>query len=180
MSMARANSAAMPSFAPVRVLCVQRHLRLWLLLVLAVVVLDQWTKSWASAHLVYGWPREILPVFNLTLQHNRGAAFSFLSDAAGWQRWFFTVIALLVSALLLLWMARLRAEQRLLLASLALIVGGALGNVWDRLLLGYVVDFISLHYQQYYFPAFNLADTAISVGAFLMIVDMLKNPQHHR
>jgi signal peptidase II len=111
--------------------------------------------------------------FNLTLQYNTGAAFSFLSDAGGWQRYFFTGVAVLISAVLVVWLYRMPRQQRLLALALALILGGALGNVWDRLVLGHVVDFISVHYGGRYFPAFNLADSAISLGAALMIFDSL-------
>jgi signal peptidase II len=153
-----------------------QHLRLpllWLGLALLVVVLDQWTKGLASANLDYGRPLRLLPVLNFTLQHNSGAAFSFLSNAGGWQRWFFSVVAAVVSVVLLVWLTRLRSSQALLAASLALILGGALGNLIDRLVLGYVVDFVSVHYGGAYFPAFNVADSAISVGAGLMILDTI-------
>ena len=152
---------------------------LWLSLVLAIIALDLWTKSLATAHLDYGVPVEILPVFNLTLQHNSGAAFSFLSHAGGWQRWFFSGIAMVVGLFLLAWLLRLQAGQKTLACSLSLILAGALGNLWDRLELGYVVDFISVHYQSYYFPAFNIADSAITVGAVLMLLDMFLHPDNH-
>ena len=152
---------------------------LWLPLVLAIIALDLWTKSLATAHLDYGVPVEILPVFNLTLQHNSGAAFSFLSDAGGWQRWFFSAIAIVVGLFLLAWLLRLQAGQKTLASSLSLILAGALGNLWDRLELGYVVDFISVHYQSYYFPAFNIADSAITIGAGLMLLDMFLHPDNH-
>ena len=152
---------------------------MWLFPVVSVVLLDLWTKSLATNHLDYGVPIEILPVFNLTLQHNSGAAFSFLSDAGGWQRWFFSGIAIVVGAFLLIWLLRLQPGKKILACSLALILGGALGNLWDRLELGYVVDFISVHYQSYYFPAFNIADSAITIGAGLMLLDMFINPDNH-
>lgn len=150
---------------------------LWFGLALIVIVVDQWTKALATSALQYGVPVEILPVFNLTLQHNTGAAFSFLADAGGWQRWFFALIAIAVSCGLGWWLTLLRSDQRLLAAALALILGGAVGNLWDRLFLGYVVDFISLHWQGWYFPAFNIADSAITVGAGLMLLDMVINPE---
>jgi signal peptidase II len=149
----------------------------WLLLAIVIIALDQWTKLLANTQLNYNVPVEILPVFDLTLRYNSGAAFSFLSDAGGWQRWFFTAIALIVSVVLLVWLYRLRDEQKLLACSLSLVLGGAIGNLWDRLQLGYVVDFISVHWQQHYFPAFNIADSAITVGAGLMILDMILNPE---
>ncbi|ARN72831.1 signal peptidase II [Oceanicoccus sagamiensis] len=150
-----------------------------LLVAIIIIALDQWTKYLASTQLSYGLPVEILPVFNLTLQHNTGAAFSFLADAGGWQRWFFTIVSAVVSAVLLVWISRLSADQRLMIASLCCILGGAIGNLWDRVALGYVVDFISVHYQSAYFPAFNIADAAITIGAALMILDMIINPEHH-
>lgn len=143
----------------------------WYLLALVIVVLDQYTKGLASSQLSYGRPVEVFSWFNLTLQHNTGAAFSFLSDAGGWQRWFFTVVALVISVALVVWLARAERGEWLLALSLALILGGALGNVWDRLDHGYVVDFISVHYGGWFFPAFNLADSAITVGAGCMLLD---------
>lgn len=152
----------------------------WLLLAIVVVVLDQWSKALASSQLQYGAPVEILPVFNFTLQHNEGAAFSFLSDAGGWQRWFFTVLSSVVSVILAVWLCRLTTQDKILAASLSLILGGAVGNLWDRIELGYVVDFISVHYQSHYFPTFNIADSAITIGAGLMLLDMFINPEKHR
>lgn len=145
----------------------------WLWLVVVVVVLDLFTKYQASTLLPYGIPHPQLPVFDLTLLHNTGAAFSFLAQAGGWQRWFFALIAIVVSTVLLVWMARTPYQQRWLGAGLALVLGGALGNLYDRVVQGYVIDFISLHYDGYYFPAFNLADTAITIGAGMLIIDML-------
>jgi signal peptidase II len=143
----------------------------WYALALVVIVLDQYTKGLASTGLEYARPVQVFPWFNLTLQHNTGAAFSFLNDAGGWQRYFFTVVAIGISAALVAWLYVMPRGQWLLALSLGLILGGALGNVWDRMALGYVVDFISVHYQQHYFPAFNLADSAISVGAACMLFD---------
>ena len=143
----------------------------WYGLALLIVVLDQLSKHWVSSHFYYG---EVLPVtsfFNLTLVHNTGAAFSFLSDAGGWQRWFFGAVAAVVSVVLVIWMARTPVSQKMLLAALALILGGAVGNLWDRMLLGYVVDFLDVYYQQYHWPAFNIADSAITVGALLLVLD---------
>lgn len=147
----------------------------WLWLSALVIVLDIATKAFASASLVLHDPVAIFPGFNLTLMHNSGAAFSFLSDASGWQRWFFTVIALGVSVALLVWIKRLQASQVWLAIALAMILGGALGNVWDRITLGYVVDFIQVYYDRWYWPAFNIADSAISVGAVLLIIDSLRH-----
>ena len=150
------------------------------LVAIAIIVLDQWTKSLATSLLSYGMPVEILPVFNFTLQHNTGAAFSFLADAGGWQRWFFATLSAVVSVMLLVWLFRLQPGHKIMTASLSCILGGALGNLWDRLEFGYVVDFISVHYQSAFFPAFNIADSAITIGAALMIFDMLVNPEHHQ
>ena len=140
-------------------------------LALAVILLDQFTKGLASGGLQYGQPVEVFFWFNLTLQHNTGAAFSFLSDAGGWQRYFFSGAAIVISTVLAVWLYLMPRGQWLLAVSLGLILGGALGNLWDRLVLGYVVDFISWHYNNYYFPAFNIADSAITVGAVGMILD---------
>jgi signal peptidase II len=167
--MAMASSAKLPDRqAP-------RTLLGWYALAVAVVVLDQWSKGLATAYLEYGRPVRLLPVLNLTLHHNTGAAFSFLSQSGGWQRWFFSTVAIVVSAVLVVWLSRLRRPEWLLGLSLALILGGAIGNLWDRLALGYVVDFISVHYESAYFPTFNVADAAISVGAALMILDTLRS-----
>ena len=145
----------------------------WYLLSVLVILVDQFTKSWASVSLVYGRAVELLPMLNLTLLHNRGAAFSFLSDAGGWQRWFFTAVALAVSIVIMLWMTRLTPGKTLLGLALALVLGGALGNLLDRVFLGYVVDFIDIHYLNYHWPAFNVADSAITVGAILLIIESL-------
>jgi len=144
-----------------------------LLIAVAVVAVDLWTKSLATQLLQYGRPVEILPVLDFTLLHNRGAAFSFLSSAGGWQRWVFAGIAIAVSIVLLVWTLQLKDEERWLSVALPLIMGGALGNLHDRLTLGYVVDFIHAHWGGRYFPAFNVADAAITVGAIMMIIDAL-------
>ena len=138
---------------------------------LLVILLDQYTKGIATDGLEYGQPVRVFWWFNLTLQHNTGAAFSFLSDAGGWQRYFFSAAAIGISTALAIWLYVMPRGQRLLALSLGLILGGALGNLWDRVALGYVVDFISVHYQNHYFPAFNIADSAISVGADGMLLD---------
>ncbi len=145
----------------------------WYGLAVLVVVLDQYSKGLAQSALEYGRPVEVFSWFNLTLQYNTGAAFSFLSDAGGWQRYFFSIVAVGISLGLVAWLYVMPREQKLLAVSLALVLGGALGNVWDRLVLGHVVDFISVHYAGRYFPAFNLADSAITLGAACMIMDSL-------
>lgn len=146
-------------------------------LALLAIVLDQLSKSWADTALSYGRPLEVFSFFNLTLQYNTGAAFSFLADAGGWQRYFFTGVAVLVSVVLFVWIARIATEQRLLATALSLVLGGAIGNVIDRILHGHVIDFLSFHWGGSYFPAFNIADSAITLGAGLMIFDMILHPE---
>ena len=143
----------------------------WLLLTLLVVVLDQWSKHAIEAALRYGEVVPVLSFFNLTLAYNPGAAFSFLADAGGWQRWFFTAVAVLASVLILAWLLTLKGE-RLVAAALALVLGGALGNLYDRLAYGHVVDFLDFHWRASHFPAFNIADSAITLGAIILILDM--------
>ena len=146
----------------------------WMWLSLAVIALDQWTKSLITSNFSEFDSVTLLPVLDLMRLHNEGAAFSFLSDASGWQRWLFTFLGIGVSAGIMIWLRRLPAKgQNMLAASLALIMGGALGNVIDRVLWGHVIDFIRVHYQAWYFPAFNIADSAITIGAGLLILDSL-------
>jgi signal peptidase II len=148
---------------------------LWLTAI--VFVLDQWTKVSVVEHIELYQSIEITGFFNLTYVRNYGAAFSFLADSGGWQRWFFTIIALVVSVVIIRWLSQTNKTQLMLPIAFCLILGGALGNVYDRLVLGYVVDFLSFYYNDWYFPAFNIADSAISLGAFLLIVDMFKNKE---
>ncbi|WP_119393417.1 signal peptidase II [Salinibius halmophilus] len=146
----------------------------WLILSLVIIGLDQWTKVIADSSLIYNSPVEVLPILNWTLHYNPGAAFSFLGDAGGWQVYFFKTIAFVVSAVMAVWLSRLKDKSELILAiGLALIIGGALGNAIDRILYDHVVDFISFHWQNRYFPTFNIADIAITCGAGLFIVDAL-------
>ncbi|MET4163302.1 signal peptidase II [Marinobacterium iners] len=145
----------------------------WLWLSLLVIVLDLGSKYLADSLLTYANPVPLLPVFDLTLLYNTGAAFSFLAGAGGWQRWLFVAIAMGMSAFLLHWMYRTPRSHYLLGVGLALVLGGALGNLYDRTVHGHVVDFISLHWEGYYFPAFNIADTAITLGTIALLVDML-------
>ncbi len=152
----------------------------WLWLSAAVIVADQLVKSWIVQHFSLYERLRLLPVLDVILTYNNGAAFSFLSDAAGWQRWVFVVLAVGVSALLITWLRRLRRGQGLLACGLALIVGGALGNMIDRLLHGPVVDFILVHWGAHLFPAFNVADSAITIGAGLVILDALLEGRHTR
>ena len=144
---------------------------LWLLLSAVVIALDLWTKSLVTAHFEYREVLAVVPGFNLVLAHNTGAAFSFLAQAGGWQRWFFAGIALVVSVVLVLWLLRLAAGKHGLAMGIALLLGGAIGNLHDRILLGYVVDFIDVYYGAYHWPAFNLADSAIVAGAGLLLLD---------
>ena len=148
----------------------------WLWLVLLIVILDQVTKSAASQCLVYNQANPVFPGFNLTLVHNSGAAFSFLRDAGGWQRYFFIVLTTGISIVLFIWLLRLPAGRASLACALALIMGGATGNLWDRLQYGYVIDFIDVYYGQWSWPVFNIADSAITIGALLLIIDAFKKP----
>ena len=146
----------------------------WLWLALAVMLLDQWTKYLITDNLAEFDEIILLPVLEIMRLHNEGAAFSVLSGAGGWQRWLFTGLGVVVSVGILIWLRRTPSTgHNLLAAGLSLILGGALGNVVDRVLLGHVIDFIRVHYQQYYFPAFNVADSAITIGAALLILDNL-------
>jgi len=146
----------------------------WLALSAAVVALDQWTKWLVTTHFDEFDSIVLLPILELMRLHNEGAAFSFLADASGWQRWVFVVLGIGVSIALAVWLTRLPARgQSLLALALSLVMGGAIGNVIDRIRYGHVVDFIRVHYEQWYFPAFNVADSAISIGAALLILDSL-------
>ncbi|WP_439887510.1 signal peptidase II [Pseudomonas sp. MBLB4123] len=149
----------------------------WLWLSLLVFVVDQASKLYAEDVLTLYQQVVVIPdYFSWTLAYNTGAAFSFLAGASGWQRWFFAAVALVVSVVLVIWLKRLKPEETWLAAALALVLGGALGNLVDRVLLGHVVDFILVHWQhRWYFPAFNFADTAITLGAILLALDMFKS-----
>jgi signal peptidase II len=145
----------------------------WVWVSAIVFIADQLLKYWASTYLVYHEPVTVFPGLNLTLVHNTGAAFSFLRDAGGWQRWFFMLLSGGVSIALLLWLYHLPPRHRWLGCALALVLGGAVGNLWDRITLGYVVDFIDVYYSRWHWPAFNVADSAISSGAVMLIIDAL-------
>ena len=136
-----------------------------------VVLLDQLTKWLITSNFFYGESLPVTGFFNLVLVHNTGAAFSFLSDAGGWQRWLFTLLASGVSLFLMGWIWRLNSQQKLLGYAIALVLGGALGNLWDRVAYGYVIDFLDFYWQNYHFPAFNLADSAITLGVMLLLLD---------
>ncbi|WP_317932990.1 signal peptidase II [Halioxenophilus sp. WMMB6] len=156
---------------------VKLHKKVWLWygLALLVIGLDQLTKIWISDAMVLGQSVIFTSFFNFTLLHNEGAAFSFLSSAGGWQRYALGILALVVSVGLVVWIARIAAGKLWEPAALALVLGGALGNLIDRTLHGYVVDFIVVHYQQHAWPAFNVADMAISAGAIMLVIDAFRS-----
>ena len=146
----------------------------WLWVSVVVIALDQVTKRMITARLELYDRIEIWSILDITRLHNTGAAFSFLSDAGGWQRWFFISLGFIVATLVTVWLHRLpRHGHNWLALALALVVGGAIGNVIDRIYLGYVVDFIHLHYEGWFFPAFNVADSAITVGAVILLVQSI-------
>ena len=149
----------------------------WLWLTLLVLVIDQASKVYFDGALQMYQQIVIIPdYFSWTLAYNTGAAFSFLADSAGWQRWLFALIAVVVSAVLVVWLKRLGRDDTWLAIALALILGGALGNLYDRIAYGHVIDFILVHWQnRWYFPAFNFADSAICVGAVMLALDMFKS-----
>lgn len=151
----------------------------WLWLSLMVVVFDQVSKQLVESNFLVFEAMPLLPYLNLTLVYNEGAAFSFLSDQDGWQRWFFIVVGLIVSLVLIIWISRLAVNQRLSAVALSLVVGGALGNILDRLFLGHVVDFIDVYYGDWHWPAFNVADSAITLGVILMLVEAVRE-EHRR
>jgi signal peptidase II len=153
----------------------QPNALIWLWLSAVVIALDQLSKWWAVHALQpMGLPHPVIPGFlNWTLAFNRGAAFSFLADGGGWQRWFFALIAV-AACMAMLWFLR-RGGRALFCAGLALIIGGALGNLFDRLTLGHVVDFLLLHWRGWYYPAFNVADSAITIGAVALIIDSFRD-----
>ena len=144
----------------------------WLGLAFIILIADQFTKVLIVGYYQLGDSTQITSFFNLVRWHNTGAAFSFLAGASGWQRWFFTVIGLL-AAVLIVWMLKSHGGQKLFAFALACILGGALGNVIDRILYGHVVDFLDFHWRGWHFPAFNIADSAISIGAVCLILDEL-------
>lgn len=140
-----------------------------------IILLDQLTKQWAEQMLTLHQPEPITGFLNLFLTYNRGAAFSFLNDASGWQRWFFIILTLIVSSALLTWLQKLPSKTGVTAMALALILGGAVGNLLDRIRLGHVIDFIDVYYQAWHWPAFNLADSAITLGAILLAFTLLKS-----
>lgn len=143
----------------------------YLWITFAVIILDQVSKQLAEYFLAYQVPLAIMPSFNLTLSYNPGAAFSFLSEAGGWQRWFFVILAIIVSGVIFMWMRKLPAEDKRVAIALGLVLGGALGNVIDRIIFGHVIDFLQVYYQQWSWPIFNIADSAISIGVAILLFD---------
>ncbi len=150
---------------------VRRDALIYLWLTALVITLDQLSKAAIERGLGLYESIVVLPVLEITRLHNAGAAFSFLAGAAGWQRWLFTLLAIIVSVALVLWLKRIDRGATALASAVALILGGALGNLIDRLRLGHVIDFIHAHWGEHYFPAFNVADSAITVGAVLLLLD---------
>lgn len=159
--MAKSSSAASP------------RLLLWLGIALLIILLDQFSKTLILGNFQLGDSRYVTSFFNVVRVHNTGAAFSFLAGASGWQRWFFVGLGA-VATIFITWMLRRHGQQTLFASALTLILGGAIGNVVDRLLHGYVVDFIQVHWGGWYFPSFNVADCAITLGAILLIWDELR------
>ena len=151
----------------------------WLGIAGLIIVVDQLTKILVERTFAYGERVSVLPFFDFTLLYNKGAAFSFLAGGTGWQRWFFTVIGVGAAALII-WLLSKHGHQRMFSWAITLILGGALGNVIDRMIHGHVIDFLLFYYDKWYFPAFNIADTAITVGAVLMIVDELRRVRKAR
>jgi len=145
----------------------------WLWFSLFVIVIDQITKTMADAMLTLYAPRPVMPFFNLTLMYNQGAAFSFLSNAGGWQKWFFTLLAIGVSGGIIYWLKKLPVTEKEQAIALSLVLGGAIGNLIDRLMHGHVIDFIDVYYEQLHWPAFNIADSAIVLGAAILIAHAL-------
>lgn len=148
----------------------------WYALAIVIIVLDQLSKYWVQLSFFEGERVNLLPILDFTLVYNKGAAWSFLSDAGGWQRWLFTAISSVVSIVLVIWIHRLVAIQKILLIALTLILAGAVGNLIDRIILGKVVDFVLFYYNGHYFPAFNVADSAITLGAIMMLIDVFWGP----
>jgi signal peptidase II len=143
----------------------------WLSLSVLTIILDQCSKLAVDGLMQLYESIPVMPYVNLTYVHNTGAAFSFLSDAGGWQRWFFAGLAALISVTITVWLVRLKQHETLLAVALALVLGGAVGNLIDRLAYGYVIDFIDVYYQNWHWPAFNIADSAITIGVVLMIAE---------
>jgi signal peptidase II len=149
----------------------------WLWIAVLVIVIDHYAKMWMVNNLTYQEPLRILPVFNLTLAFNTGAAFSFLHNASGWQNWFLCSLAFIVSFIILGWLSNSPSRDRWMNISLCLVLGGALGNVWDRISYHYVIDFLSFHLGNWHFAIFNTADAAICIGAFMLFLGWCRQPK---
>jgi signal peptidase II len=145
----------------------------WIFITIFVIAFDRYTKYLIAKYFVLNEAVPIFPSLNLFYTLNKGAAFSFLNQASGWQIWFFAVIAVVVSVFIVIWLLRLRVSQPCLKIALALILGGTLGNLYDRIFYGYVTDFIDVYYKTWHWPSFNVADSAICVGAFILVIDIL-------
>lgn len=145
----------------------------WFALSILIIILDQASKYWVESVLTPYKPMQIIPMFNITLAYNTGAAFSFLSGAGGWHRWFFAGFSLVVSVILMIWLWRTPKKDYLQSLGVSLILGGAIGNLIDRAFDGYVVDFIDVYYEYHHFATFNLADSAICIGAAALILDLI-------
>lgn len=158
----------------------KRQTLFWLGLAVVVLVVDQVTKQWIVEQYSLGMSDRITGFFNLVHVHNYGAAFSFLNNEGGWQRWGFSVFAAVISLIIIVWIVRLSPQQRLEGCALALILGGALGNLYDRVVLGYVIDFLDFHWSGWHFPAFNVADSGITLGAILIILDSFLRYQNDK
>ena len=158
----------------------KRQTLFWLGLAVVVLVVDQVTKQWIVEQYSLGMSDRITEFFNLVHVHNYGAAFSFLNNEGGWQRWGFSVFAAVISFIIIVWIVRLSPQQRLEGCALALILGGALGNLYDRVALGYVIDFLDFHWSGWHFPAFNVADSGITLGAILIILDSFLRYQNDK
>lgn len=148
-------------------------LRFGLRIAALVVIIDQLTKFLSVRYLV-GIREQVIPGFDLVLRYNTGAAFSFLADGSGWQRWFLIILALIISICIVFWLRELKPPQKMEATGLGLILGGALGNLWDRVLQGHVIDFILLYYKKWEYPAFNIADSAICVGVILFVLSLFQ------
>ncbi|MBO1111653.1 signal peptidase II [Bordetella petrii] len=171
MSAASAGNAAATGRSP--------RIGRWLALAALLIILDQATKLYFDASFTYGQRVNILPVFDFTLVYNRGAAFSFLASEAGWQRWFFTALGIVASGVIV-WLLRRHAGQARFCLALSLILGGALGNVIDRMAYGHVIDFLLFYWKDWQYPAFNLADVGITCGAILLVLDELLRARRSR
>ncbi len=149
----------------------------WLWLAALAIGFDQASKLAIDKSFQLYESINVMPFFNLTYVHNTGAAFSFLSEAGGWQRWFFAALAIIMSTIMTIWLTRLKENETLLAVALSLILGGAIGNLIDRLFYGYVIDFLDVYYGTYHWPAFNIADSAITIGVALMLVESFKSQE---